>query len=154
MSYFSHLECSVPCGAAHYDPREEQHLCTCGMPLLARYDLTAARAWTRETLAAREPNMWRYRELMPLFDGEQPLTLGEGWTPLIHARRLGADLGLSRLFVKDESLNPTNSFKARGLAAAVTKASLLRAKTLSIPSAGQPPHPMAAHPAPAGGPPQ
>ena len=59
--------------------------------------------------------MWRYRELMPLFDGEEPLTLGEGWTPLIHATRLGARLGLERLFVKDESLNPTNSFKARGL---------------------------------------
>ena len=59
--------------------------------------------------------MWRYRELMPLFDGEQPITLGEGWTPLIHAQRLGAILGLARLFIKDESLNPTNSFKARGL---------------------------------------
>ena len=64
------------------------------MPLLARYDLDAARAWKKESLAAREPNMWRYRELMPLFDGEQPLTLGEGWTPLVHARRLGAALGL------------------------------------------------------------
>ena len=117
MSYFTHLECSVPCGAGPYDPRVEQHLCTCGMPLLARYDLKAARAWKKESLAAREPNMWRYRELMPLLDGEEPLTLGEGWTPLIHARRLGNDLGLSRLFVKDESLNPTNSFKARGLAA-------------------------------------
>jgi threonine synthase len=150
VSYFTHLECSVPCGAGPYNPREEQHLCTCGMPLLARYDLTAARAWTRDTLAAREPNMWRYRELMPLFDGEQPLMLGEGWTPLIHARRLGADLGLSRLFVKDESLNPTNSFKARGLAAAVTKASLLGAKTLSIPSAGNAANAMAAYAAAAG----
>jgi threonine synthase len=150
MSYFTHLECSVPCGAAPYDPRQEQHLCSCGMPLLARYDLTAARAWKKETLAARQPNMWRYRELMPLFDGEQPLTLGEGWTPLIHARRLGADLGLSRLFVKDESLNPTNSFKARGLAAAVTKASLLGATTLSIPSAGNAANAMAAYAAAAG----
>ena len=69
--------------------------------------------------------MWRYRELMPLFDGEDPLTLGEGWTPLIHALRLGRDLGLERLFVKDESLNPTNSFKARGLSAAVTRAKYL-----------------------------
>jgi threonine synthase len=150
MSYFTHLECSVPCGAGPFNARQEQHLCSCGMPLLARYDLTAARAWKKETLAARQPNMWRYRELMPLFDGEQPLTLGEGWTPLIHARRLGADLGLSRLFVKDESLNPTNSFKARGLAAAVTKASLLGATTLSIPSAGNAANAMAAYAAAAG----
>jgi threonine synthase len=87
---------------------------------------------------------------MPLLDGEQPLTLGVGWTPLIHARRLGRDLGLSRLFVKDESLNPTNSFKARGLAAAVTKALLLGAKTLSIPSAGNAANAMAAYAAAAG----
>ena len=150
MSFFSHLECSVPCGAGPYDPRREQHLCTCGAPLLARYDLKAARAWRRESLAAREPTMWRYREMMPLFDGETPLTLGEGWTPLIHAVRLGRDLGLSRLFVKDESLNPTNSFKARGLAAAVTKAASLGAKTLSVPSAGNAANAMAAYAAAAG----
>jgi threonine synthase len=150
LSYFTHLECSVPCGAAPYDPRKEQHLCACGAPLLARYDLQAARAWTRESLAAREPNMWRYRELMPLFDGERPLTLGEGWTPLLHATRLGRELGLDNLFVKDESLNPTNSFKARGLAAAVTRASLLGAKTLSIPSAGNAANAMAAYAAAAG----
>jgi len=120
------------------------------MPLLARYDLRAARAWKKQSLAGREPNMWRYRELMPLFDGERPLSLGEGWTPLIHARRLGRDLGLPRLFVKDESLNPTNSFKARGLAAAVTRASLLGATTLSIPSAGNAANAMAAYAAAAG----
>jgi threonine synthase len=150
VSYFTHLECSVPCGAAPYDPRVEQHLCTCGAPLLARYDLEAARAWRRESLAGRRPDMWRYRELMPLFDGEEPLSLGEGWTPLVHARRLGERLGLSRLFVKDESLNPTNSFKARGLAAAVTRAALLGARTLSIPSAGNAANAMAAYAAAAG----
>ena len=151
MSYFSHLECSVPCSDKRYDARVEQHLCpACGMPLLARYDLNAARAWKRESLAAREPNMWRYRELMPLFDGEQPLTLGEGWTPLIHATRIGGSLGLDRLFVKDESLNPTNSFKARGLSAAVTRASLLGVKTLSVPSAGNAANAMAAYAAAAG----
>jgi threonine synthase len=94
--------------------------------------------------------MWRYRELMPLFDGEEPTTLGEGWTPLVHARRLGADLGLSRLFVKDESLNPTNSFKARGLSAAVTRAAHLGAATLSVPSAGNAANAMAAYAAAAG----
>jgi threonine synthase len=150
MSYFSHLECSVPCGAGPYDPRVEQHLCTCGAPLLARYDLAAAKAWRRESLASRRPDMWRYRELMPLFDGEEPLSLGEGWTPLVHARRLGERLGLSRLFVKDESLNPTNSFKARGLAAAVTRALRLGARTLSIPSAGNAANAMAAYAAAAG----
>jgi threonine synthase len=150
MTYFTHLECSVPCGAGPYDPRVEQHLCTCGAPLLARYDLEKARAWRRESLAGRESNMWRYRELMPLFDGEQPLTLDEGWTPLLHARRLGAALGLERLFVKDESLNPTNSFKARGLCAAVTRAAHLGAKVLSIPSAGNAANAMAAYAAAAG----
>lgn len=150
MSYFSHLECSVPCGAASYDPRQPQHLCSCGAPLLARYDLDAASRWTRDTLAGRVASMWRYRELMPLFDGEDPVTLGEGWTPLIHAVRLGGDLGLERLFVKDESLNPTNSFKARGLSAAVTRAFHLGATTLSVPSAGNAANALAAYAAAAG----
>jgi threonine synthase len=150
MSLFTHLECSVPCGAAPFDPHKEQHLCTCGAPLLARYDLPRARAWDRQSLEARERNMWRYRELMPLFDGEEPLTLGEGWTPLIHARRLGADLGLLHLFIKDESLNPTNSFKARGLSAAVTRAAHLGARALSVPSAGNAANALAAYAAAAG----
>jgi threonine synthase len=150
MSYFTHLECSVPCGAPSYDPRREQHLCSCGAPLLARYDLDAAKAWRRESLAAGPANMWRYRDLMPLFDGEEPLTLGEGWTPLLHTERLGGRLGMKRLFVKDESLNPTNSFKARGLAAAVTRALHLGAKVLSVPSAGNAANAMAAYAAAAG----
>ncbi len=94
--------------------------------------------------------MWRYRELMPLFDGETPVTLGEGWTPLIHAQRLGRDLGMSRVYVKDESLNPTNSFKARGLSAAVTRAAYLGARTLSVPSAGNAANAVAAYGAAAG----
>ncbi len=94
--------------------------------------------------------MWRYRELMPLFDGEEPITLGEGWTPLFHAARLGRDLGVTGLFVKDESLNPTNSFKARGLSAAVTRARYLGATTLSVPSAGNAANAMAAYAAAAG----
>jgi threonine synthase len=149
-SYFRQLECSVPCGAGPFDPREIHHLCTCGMPLLARYDLKAARAWTRESLVGREPSMWRYREMMPLFEGEAPVTLGEGWTPLAHAPRLGRALGLQQLFIKDESLNPTNSFKARGLSAAVTRAAHLGAKVLSIPTAGNAGNAMAAYAANAG----
>jgi threonine synthase len=152
--YFTHLECSVPCGLSRLDPHSAHHLCSCGAPLLARYDLDAVRkAWRRESLADREPTMWRYRELLPLFSqsaGEFPVTLGEGWTPLIHVQRLGRQLGLDALYVKDESLNPTNSFKARGLSAAVTRAFYLGAKTLSIPSAGNAGNALAAYAARAG----
>ena len=148
--WFKSLECSVPCGAEPYDPRGEHHLCACGAPLLARYDLTAAREWQPESLSGRVASMWRYRELMPLLDGDDPITLGEGWTPLVHARRLGRDLGLTRLFIKDESLNPTNSFKARGLSAAVTRAAGLGAQALSVPSAGNAANALAAYAAAAG----
>ena len=150
MSYFTHLECSVPCGAPALDPREVHHLCACGAPLLARYDLDQARAWSRDSLAGRESNMWRYRELLPLFDGETPVTLGEGFTPLFHARALGATLGLDRLYIKDESLNPTNSFKARGQSAAITRAKYLGAKTIALPTAGNAGNAAAAYSAAAG----
>jgi threonine synthase len=150
MAFFSHLECSVPCGAGPRDARTRHHLCTCGAPLLARYDLAALNGWRRESLKGREASMWRYREVMPLFDGETPVSLGEGWTPLLHARRLGRELGLDRVFIKDESLNPTNSFKARGLSAAVTRAHHLGAQVLSIPTAGNAGNAMAAYAARAG----
>ena len=150
MSWFTHLECSVPCGAPALDPRAVHHLCACGAPLLARYDLDKARAWPRESLGGREPNMWRYRELLPLFDGETPITLGEGFTPLFHARALGATLGLDRLYIKDESLNPTNSFKARGQSAAITRAKYLGAKTIALPTAGNAGNAAAAYSAAAG----
>ena len=136
-SYFTHLECSSGCGAGPFDPRQQHFLCpNCKLPMLARYDLKAARAWRKESLADRPKTMWRYRELMPLLPGEQPVTLGEGFTPLIHARRLGASLGLERLMIKDESLNPTNSFKARGLSAAISRAKALNATTVFLPTAG------------------
>lgn len=150
MSALSHLACSVPCGAGPFDPRQPHHLCPCGAPLLARYDLASLTGWRRESLAGREPSMWRYREVMPLFDGETPVSLGEGWTPLLHAPRLGRTLGLDRLFIKDESLNPTNSFKARGLSAAVTRAASLGARVLSVPTAGNAGNAMAAYAARAG----
>jgi threonine synthase len=150
MSYFTHLECSVPCGAPALDPRTAHHLCACGAPLLARYDLDKARAWRRESLGGREPNMWRYREMLPLFDGETPITLGEGFTPLFHARALGATLGLDRLYIKDESLNPTNSFKARGQSAAITRAKYLGATTIALPTAGNAGNAAAAYAAAAG----
>ena len=150
MSYFSHLECSVPCGAGPFDPTERHHLCPCGAPLLARYDLDAARAWKKESLAGREPTMWRYREMMPLLTGDEPVTLGEGFTPLFHAPSLGRELGLDALYIKDESLNPTNSFKARGQSAAITRAKALGAHTISVPSAGNAGNAMAAYAARAG----
>jgi threonine synthase len=150
VSFFTHLECSVPCGAPPLDPHERHHLCACGAPLFAAYDLDAARDWRRDSLSGRVPTMWRYRELMPIFDGEEPVTLGEGFTPLLHAKKLGAQLGLSRLYIKDESLNPTNSFKARGQSAAITRARALGATTISLPSAGNAGNAAAAYAARAG----
>ena len=147
---FTHLECSRPCGAPLLDPRARHHLCRCGAPLLARYDLAAVRCWRPETLRDRESTLWRYRDLLPVFPGETPVSLGEGFTPLLHARRLGAELGLSALFVKDESPNPTNSFKARGQSVAVTRASALGATTVSVPTAGNAGCAMAAYAAAAG----
>ncbi len=94
--------------------------------------------------------MWRYREMMPLLPGDEPVTLGEGFTPLLPARRLGATLGLGRLFIKDESLNPTNSFKARGLSVAITRAKALGATTIALPTAGNAGNAAAAYSAAAG----
>ena len=137
-TFFSHLECSVPCGAGPCDPRHPHHLCSCGAPLLARYDLTGAKKWPKSSLAGRESSLWRYREILPLLEGDkgldQPVSLGEGWTPLVRARRLGRALGLDRLFVKDESTNPTNSIAARGFAAAATRAVHLGSRVMSLAS--------------------
>jgi threonine synthase len=149
--YFTHLECASQCGAGPFDPRERHFLCpSCGLPLLARYDLAGARDWSRDSLVGREPNMWRYREMMPLLPGDTPVTLGEGFTPLFHAQRLGGTLGLNRLFIKDESLNPTNSFKARGQSAAITRAKALGAHTIALPTAGNAGNAAAAYSAAAG----
>jgi threonine synthase len=149
--YFTHLECGAECGAGPFDPRERHFLCpSCGLPMLARYDVKAARAWSRDSLPGRVPNMWRYREMMPLLPGDTPVTLGEGFTPLFHAKRLGATVGLNRLFIKDESLNPTNSFKARGQSAAITRAKALGADTIALPTAGNAGNAAAAYAAAAG----
>jgi threonine synthase len=150
VSFFSHLECSVPCGAPRLDPRQRHHLCTCGAPLLAQYHLAAARAWRPDTLAGRPRTLWRYRDLLPLFEGEEPVTLGEGFTPLLEVHSLGRQLGLKHLYVKDESLNPTNSFKARGQSVAITRAKYLDAHTVSLPTAGNAGNAAAAYAAAAG----
>jgi threonine synthase len=119
--------------------------------LLARYDLeAAARTMTREALAHRAWDLWRYAEILPVRDPAFRLTLGEGGTPLLRAPRLGGELGLSRLLVKDEGKNPTGSFKARGLCAAVSRAAELGAPALAIPSAGNAASAMAAYAARAG----
>lgn len=151
-SALSSLACSASCGAGPFDPGRAQHLCAaCGMPLLAQYDLAAlSRSWDRSSLRERPQTMWRYGEVLPPADADGPVTLGEGYTPLVHARRLGAAVGLDRLYVKDESANPTNSFKARGLSAAVTVARRLGAGTLSVPSAGNAANALAAYAARAG----
>ncbi len=134
-SHLTHLECSF-CGQA----MSADHLATtcpdCGKVLLARYDLDAARAMTPQVLATRPWTMWRYEELLPVREAANIVTLGEGGTPLLAAPRLGDAFGLERLLVKDEGQNPTGSFKARGLAMAVSKARELGATTIAMPSAG------------------
>ncbi|RME39608.1 MAG: threonine synthase [Thermoflexia bacterium] len=133
--FFSHLECSL-CGRT-YDPDRLWQVCPdCGRPLLACYDLAAARRLGRERLIGPEPSLWRYQALLPVRDPAHIVTLGEGFTPLLPARRLGAELGMSHLYIKEESLNPTGSFKARGLAVAISRARELGVRGMVIPSAG------------------
>jgi threonine synthase len=132
----THLECGR-C-QKQYDATQVQALCDCGGPLLARYDLdAAARDMRPGHLELRERTMWRYREVLPLNERHQDrLSLGEGFTPLLAAPRLGATVGLPGLRIKDEGGNPTGSFKARGMAMAVSMARALGATTVCAPSAG------------------
>ena len=132
----THLECGA-CGLRH-EAQRLLNLCTqCGKPLLVRYDLErAAASLTKESLKGRAPDLWRYREVLPVEEPENVVTLGEGFTPLVHASRLGAKLGMDALYIKDEGQNPTQSFKARGMAAAVSMAKELGATKLAVPSAG------------------
>jgi len=133
--YMTHLECARE--GSVYDGEMLHNLSDVGAPLLARYDLDKAAETLRpEALRARAPNMWRYREVMPIRSESEIVSLGEGFTPLHWAERLGAWAGFSQLYIKDESLNPTGSFKARGLSAAVTAARARGAKALAIPTAG------------------
>jgi len=119
--------------------------------LLPRYDLArAAQTLTKESLRNRQSDLWRYREVLPVENDENIVSLGEGWTPLFHAQRLGEQIGLSELYIKDESQNPTQSFKARGMAAAVSMAKELGAQKLAVPSAGNAAGALAAYAAKAG----
>ena len=145
ISYLSHLECSG-CGEK-YSHNEIHTFCpACRSPLLAAYDLNKAREQVDRTKIQQRTNgMWRWQELLPVVDAKNIVFLGEGDTPLLQLTNLGADLGLSNLFVKDESLNPTGSFKARGLAAAVSKAKELGIQKVIIPTAGNAGGAMAAY---------
>lgn len=149
-SYLDHLECTY-CGSI-FSAGEIQRLCQdCGKVLYARYDLEkVSNILSREDLVGRSSNMWRYRELLPVLEQENIVSLGEGWTPIFPARRLAKELKLENLFIKDEGLNPTASFKARGLSAAVSKAKELGIKRLTMPSAGNAAGAMSAYAARAG----
>jgi threonine synthase len=149
-STLTHLECGL-CGKS-YDANQLINLCSeCGKPLLARYDLSKARqTLTKESLKEREPSLWRYEEVLPVQNDWAMLRLGEGWTPLHHARRLGLSIGCEQTYIKDEGLNVTASFKARGLSMAVSRALELGAKELAIPSAGNAACAMSAYAAAAG----
>lgn len=150
MTYLINLKCSA-CGKS-YGPQIIQTYCPeCRTPLLAEYDLAkAGRDLDRDEFRRRERGMWRWRELLPVNDPRHTISLGEGDTPLLRLPRIGAALGLKHLYVKDESLNPTGSFKARGLSAAVSKASEMGIKKVIIPTAGNAGGAMAAYAARAG----
>jgi threonine synthase len=147
--YVTHLEC----GRCHkqYDHRQPHNLCLCGKPLLVRYDLESiASSVKKEELTLRERSIWRYQEFLPVERPENIVSLGEGYTPILPAPALGIRLGLKQLLIKDEGQMPTGSFKARGLAMAVSKAKELGIRRVAIPSAGNAAGALAAYGARAG----
>jgi len=147
----THLECAN-CGLRH-EAAVLQNLCVeCGKPLLVRYDLeNAAKTLTRESLQTRESSLWRYREVLPVENSENVVSFGEGWAPLLRAERLAATLPVKlNLFIKDEGQNPTQSFKARGMTAAISMAKELGVRKLAVPSAGNAAGALAAYAARAG----
>jgi threonine synthase len=149
MTTVTHLECSVT--GTRYEAGKVWNLSEGGWPLLVRYDLEKAKAgWNRDWIAAGPDSMWRYAPVLPVRNPASIVSLGEGMTPLVPATRLGAKLGANDLWVKDEGLNPTASFKARGLSCAVSMAKELGISKLAIPSAGNAASAMAAYAAAAG----
>jgi len=147
--FLTHLECTA-CGLRH-DWSRLQNLCTaCSKPLFAVYDLAAVGkldSFKQSSLREREKSLWRYRELLPLPQDAEPISLGEGGTPLLRAKAFSDDVDL---WIKDESLNPTQSFKARGMSVAISMAKFLGAKKLAVPSAGNAGGALAAYAARAG----
>ena len=146
----THLECAL-CGLRH-EAQRLLNLCReCGKPLLVRYDLDKAQSTMNRTdLRGRRPDLWRYREVLPVKDDANIVSLGEGFTPLLPAKRLGERLGMRQLFIKDEAQNPTQSFKARGMTTAVSMAKELGVRKLAVPSAGNAAGALAAYAAQAG----
>ncbi|AYA37272.1 threonine synthase [Hymenobacter oligotrophus] len=148
LSRVSELVCSR-CHAPHSAFSPQTVAECCAAPLLARYTLERG-SLSKEALAARPATMWRYREVLPLLDDANMVSLGEGFTPLLTLRNLGARYGLASLLLKDEGQNPTGSFKARGLSMAISKAKELGAEGCIIPTAGNAGVAMAAYCAKAG----
>lgn len=149
MTYVSHLECSV-CGQRR-EAGKIHNLCECGGPLLVRYDLAKAKsAWKRDSLASAPTSMWRYAPLLPVRDSSRIVSLGEGMTPLLKVDRLGKKLGAENLYVKDEGVNPSGSFKARGLSCAISMSVELGLSKVAIASAGNAGSALAAYAAAAG----
>ena len=133
--YVSHLECPK-CGKT-YDSEQLVQLCDCGAPLLVRYDLDAVQKdFSKEKLAARPADLWRYRELLPVKDPRNIVTLGEGMTPLLKLNNLGPEVGMNNLYLKDEGIIPTGTFKARGAAVGVSRARELGIEVLAMPTNG------------------
>ncbi len=142
----------LACSRCHklFPPNQVLNVCECGAPLLVRYDLAAVRArWTKQDLASAEQSMWRYAPVLPA-ERSEAVTLREGWTPLEETRALGRALGASDLWIKDDGRNPTDSFKARGMACAVTMAKKFGLRKLAVPSAGNAASALAAYAAAAG----
>jgi threonine synthase len=133
--YVSHLEC--PKCNATYESEQRIHLCRCGSPLLVRYDLKKVkRTFRKKALVSRRENLWRYWELLPVNEEENIVSLGEGMTPLIHLKNSGPKLGVNHLYLKDEGLIPTGTFKARGAAVGVSRAKELGIQVLAMPTNG------------------
>jgi threonine synthase len=134
-SYLTHLEC--PRCIRTYNADVLQNLCDCGSPLFPRYDLKEVSQFvSREDFGYRVHSLWRFRELLPVRNLQNVVTLFEGFTPLISVDRVGSEIGVRKLILKDESLNPTGSFKARGLSVAISKAKELGVKEVCLPTAG------------------
>ncbi|OGC78083.1 MAG: threonine synthase [candidate division Zixibacteria bacterium RBG_16_50_21] len=149
MSFLTHLEC-VSC-SGQYRPNQPHNLCACGSPLFARYELQeVSKTLSPEKLARRDRTLWRYRELLPVESEVNVISLGEGVSPLIQAKKLGRKFGLESLFLKDETFQPTGSFKARGMAVAISKAKELGIRKICLPSAGNAGSAAAAYSAAAG----
>jgi threonine synthase len=147
----THLECAN-CHK-NYEANQLLNLCTeCGKPLLVRYDLeTARKTLTKDSLPSRRSNLWRYKEVLPVENEENIVSFGEGWTPLLETKRLAQSLPFKlNLYIKDEGQNPTQSFKARGMTAAISMAKEFGVKKLAVPSAGNAAGALAAYAARAG----